>query len=95
MSAVMQPSGNEVSREAYDDVRRSGRANQQHKLVLEALRQHGPSTRHDLVERTGLGLQTVCPRCHELLDRGEIEVVGTAGRPARQVLALTEEDSPE
>ncbi|KGE78258.1 MarR family transcriptional regulator [Halomonas salina] len=91
MGAAMQPSGNEISREAFAEVRRSGRANQQHRMVLEALRQHGPSTRGDLVEHTGLQIQTVCPRCHELLDRGEIEVVGTAGKPASQVLALKEE----
>lgn len=89
MMAVMQPTSNEVSREGLDDVRRSGRASAQQQRVIESLRQHGPSTRQDLADQTGLSLQTICPRCHELLDVGQIEVVGTVGKPAKQLLALT------
>lgn len=90
MTAVMQPKGNEVSREAYDDVTRSGRANAQQQRVMDALVAIGPSTRQQLADYTGLRLQTICPRCKELLDAKALEVVGTVGKPASQVLGLSE-----
>jgi len=90
MPAVMQPTGNEVSREAYDDVTRSGRANAQQQRVIDALGVIGPSTRQQLADHTGLRLQTICPRCRELLDADLIEVVDTVGKPASQVLGLSE-----
>ena len=91
MGAVMQPTGQEVSREGYDDVRRSGRAGRQQQLVMRTLYIYGPSTRQDLAERTGLALASICPRCHELMDAGHVEVVGTVGKPARQQLGLSDE----
>jgi len=90
MTAVMQPTGREVSREAYDDVTRSGRANAQQQRVIDALVAIGPSTRQQLADYTGLRLQTICPRCKELLDAALIDVVGTVGKPASQVLGMSE-----
>lgn len=90
MSAVMQPTGNEVSREALDEVRRTGRATSQYELVLTAIMHYGPSTRQQLAERTGLPLCSVCPRVHELLDTDHLTVMGVSEDPRpRQVLDLT------
>ncbi|SDF72237.1 hypothetical protein SAMN05216571_101386 [Onishia taeanensis] len=86
MTAVMQPTGREVSCEGYDDVSRSGRASRQQEAVLNDVATHGPSTRHAIAERVDLPVSTICGRCKELLDAGELEVVGTVGKPARQVL---------
>lgn len=33
-------------------------------------------TRHELADRTGLLLQTVCPRVRDMFLRGEVEVCG-------------------
>lgn len=87
-TAVIPPTGNEVSREGLDDVRRFGRTSAQQQRVLDALRQIGPSTRQQLADHTGLSLQTICPRCHELLGLVLIDVVGTEGKPAKQLLDL-------
>jgi hypothetical protein len=89
MTALMQPTSNEVKREGLDDVRRSGRSAHQQQAILGAIRWHGPGTRQQLAEATGLALTSVCGRCHELLAVGRLEVVGTQGKPARQVLDLT------
>ncbi|MDT8895459.1 hypothetical protein RSO41_12410 [Halomonas sp. I1] len=89
----MQPTGREVSREGYDDVRRSGRQARQSQQVLEALRTGGPSTRQDLQARTGLALSSICGRCRELLDAGRVTVVGTVGKPSRQLLEYVPETS--
>lgn len=93
MSALMQPSGREVSREGYDDVRRSGRQARQRQQVLDAIRQGGPCTRQRLSELTGLALSSICGRCRELLDAGQLTVIGTAGKPARQILAYVPEEA--
>lgn len=90
MTAVMQPTGREVSREGYDDVNRSGRANRQQRAVMNDVITNGPSTRHQIAERVDLPVSTICGRCKELLDAGALEVVGTAGKPARQVLGLNQ-----
>ncbi|SFU86327.1 helix-turn-helix domain-containing protein [Halomonas korlensis] len=97
VTAVMQPTSNEVKREGFDEVRRSGRASAQQQRVLDVLRQLGPATRQQLADYSGLSLQTICPRCHELLALGLIDVVGTVGKPAKQVLALgrSKKDEPE
>ncbi len=89
MTAVMQPTGKEVSREGWDDVCRSGRAAHQKLAILADLRANGPSTRHEIYERTGIPLASVCGRCNALLDASRLEVVGTVGKPARQVLDLS------
>ncbi|MFM9270924.1 hypothetical protein ACJ7V3_11760 [Halomonas elongata] len=93
MGAMMQPTGREVSREGYDDVRRSGRQARQRQQVLEAFRLGGPCTRQRLSERTGLALSSICARCRELLDAGQLTVIGTAGKPARQILAYVPEEA--
>ncbi|RUR34496.1 hypothetical protein [Vreelandella nanhaiensis] len=89
-TAVMQPTGREVSAEAFHDYRRSGRlcASQQH--VLEAF-SAGPMTRNQAAERTGIPLSSICGRARELLDADLITVMGTTqDKPARQILQLTE-----
>ncbi|WP_136247955.1 hypothetical protein [Halomonas borealis] len=98
MSALMQPTGNEVSREGLDDVRRSGRSGSQQQVILLQLywlAEDQGYTRHELAERTGLALSSVCGRCSELLDVQLLEVVGTRGTPSRQVLALSENGCAE
>lgn len=83
------PTSNEVKREGLGHNTRSGAGVRQRVLVLSALRDHGPATRQDLVERIGIPLSSVCGRCGLLLDSQFIEVIDTEGTPARQVLAIT------
>lgn len=94
-TAVMQPTGNEVSAEAFRDHRRSGRVCASQEVVILALRASLISgvetmTRNELAEKTGLPLSSVCGRCRELLDCSVLTVDGTTkGKPARQLLRLT------
>lgn len=89
-AAVMQPTGREVSAEAFSDLRRSGRLNATQHRVLEALT-IGPMTRNQIEERTGMRLSSVCGRCSELLHADLITVMGTTqDKPVRQKLELTE-----
>ncbi|RUR43347.1 MarR family winged helix-turn-helix transcriptional regulator [Vreelandella populi] len=89
-TAVMQPTGNEVSAEAFRGHRRSGRLCASQQQVLEAFTV-GPMTRNDAADRTGLPLASICGRCRELLDADLIKVTGTTqDKPARQLLQLTE-----
>ncbi|RUR51507.1 MarR family winged helix-turn-helix transcriptional regulator [Vreelandella populi] len=89
-TAVMQPTGNEVSAEAFRGNRRSGRLCASQQQVLEAFTV-GPMTRNDAADRTGLPLASICGRCRELLDADLIKVTGTTqDKPARQLLQLTE-----
>lgn len=93
MNAVMQPTGREVSREGLDDVRRSGKGAVQQGRVLRCLYWQALGqgmTRNALAEMLEMPLSSVCGRCKELLDLDFIEPIGTEGRPARQVLAITE-----
>jgi predicted transcriptional regulator len=54
-------------------------------------RRSGRMKASQLATATGLPLSSVCGRCRELLDLGNIEVAGmTADKPARQKLQLTE-----
>ncbi|WP_237673803.1 MarR family winged helix-turn-helix transcriptional regulator [Vreelandella profundi] len=89
-TAVMQPTGREVSAEAFTDHRRSGRLCASQQQALEAFTT-GPMTRNQAAERTGLPLSSICGRCRELLDADLITVMGiTQDKPARQILQLTE-----
>lgn len=89
-TAVMQPTGNEVSAEAIHDHRRSGRSSATQHQVLEALTAT-PMTRNQIAGRTGLPLSSVCGRCCELLDADLVAVMGTTqDKPARQILQLTD-----
>lgn len=90
MNTAFQPSGNEVKAAAFHDHRRSGRLCASQKAVLDTLAA-GPMTRNQIAGRAVIPLSSVCGRCRELLDLGNIEVAGmTADKPARQKLALTE-----
>lgn len=89
-TAAMQPTGREVSAEAFRDQRQSGRQSASCQRVLEALTV-GPMTRNQLAGRTALPLSSVCGRCRELLDADLITVMGTTqDKPARQILQLTD-----
>ncbi|MBS3670175.1 hypothetical protein [Vreelandella boliviensis] len=89
-TAVMQPTGREVSAEAYHDHRRSGRVCASQQRVLDALTA-GPMTRNQIAGRAALPLSSVCARCRELLDADLLTVMGTTqDKPARQLLQLTE-----
>lgn len=89
-TAVMQPTGREVSAEAFRDHRKSGRLCASQSAVLEALTA-GPMTRNQLAGRAGLPLSSVCGRCRELLDADLVTVMGTTqDKPARQLLQLTD-----
>lgn len=93
MTALMQPTGREVSREGLDDVRRSGRAGRQQMAILRHLywlAEGQGRTRQDMAEALSLALSSVCGRCAELADLGLIAPIGTVGKPARQVLGITE-----
>ncbi|WP_193090841.1 helix-turn-helix domain-containing protein [Halomonas colorata] len=89
-TAAMQPTGREVSAEAFHDHRKSGRLCASQNAVLEALTA-GPMTRNQLAGRAALPLSSVCGRCRELLDADLITVMGTTqDKPARQLLQLTD-----
>ncbi len=93
MTALMQPTSNEIKREGLDDARRSGRTAHQQIKILRALYWCGKGqgwTRQDLTDGLGIALSSVCGRCKELSDLGFIEPIGTTGKPARQVLGITE-----
>jgi DNA-binding MarR family transcriptional regulator len=93
MNTAFQPSGNEVKHAAFQEHRRSGRMKSSQGAVIAALvfADCIAMTRNELAEVTGLPLSSICGRCRELLDLGNIEVAGmTADKPARQKLQLTE-----
>ena len=93
MNAVMQPTSNEVKREGLDDVLRSGRAKGQQGMILHTLYWHAQgegATRQELAEALEIPLSSICGRYKELLDLELIAPIGTRGKPARQLLAITE-----
>lgn len=90
MNTAMQPTGREVSAEAFHDHRHSARQCASRQRVLDALTA-GPMTRNQLAGRTALPLSSVCGRCRELLDANLVTVMGTTqDKPARQLLQLTD-----
>lgn len=54
--------------------------------ILDVLREHGPLSRRDIQERTGLGSATVERLCSALMEEGAVEVAGqmrsSVGRPS-------------
>lgn len=54
--------------------------------ILDVLREHGPLSRRDLQERTGLGSATVERLCSALIEEGTVELAGqvrsSVGRPS-------------
>lgn len=90
MNTAMQPSGNEIKRAALTEHRRSGRLGAQQVRLLQALGDDA-LCRHEIAERTGILITSVCGRCRELLDLDAIAPDGTTDDPRpRQRLALTE-----
>ncbi|APC45914.1 hypothetical protein QHH_02 [Halomonas phage QHHSV-1] len=92
MTALAQPTSNEVKREGLDDVRRSGRSAHQQIRILRSLYWCAEGqgwTRQDLAEGLGIPLSSICGRCSELLDMRFIEPIDTVGKPARQILGIT------
>ncbi|MCL7938805.1 hypothetical protein M8009_00615 [Halomonas sp. ATCH28] len=93
MTALAQPTSNEVKREGLDHARRAGRTALQQGRILRHLywlAEGQGSTRQDMAEALGLALSSVCGRCAELADLELIAPIGTVGKPARQVLGITE-----
>jgi len=93
MTALAQPTSNEIKREGLDDVRGSGRAGHQQSKILHTLYWHARgegATRQALAEALEIPLSSICGRCTELLALQLIEPIGTEGKPARQVLGITE-----
>lgn len=93
MTALAQPTSNEVKREGWDDVRKSGRAAHQQLAILGRLYwicEGWGETRQQMADGLGIALSSVCGRCSELLALGYIEPIGTVGKPARQVLGITD-----
>ena len=93
MNAAMQPTGTEVKREGLDQIRRSGKGAVQQGRVLRCLYWQAMGqgmTRNTLATLLEMPLSSVCGRCKELLDLDFIEPIGSEGKPARQVLGITE-----
>ncbi len=93
MTALAQPTSNEIKREGLDHARRSGRTAVQQQRILRHLywlAKGQGSTRQDMADAMGLALSSVCGRCSELADLELIAPIGTVGKPARQVLGITE-----
>ncbi|SDO71801.1 hypothetical protein SAMN04487957_110112 [Halomonas shengliensis] len=96
MGALAQPTSNEIKREGLADVRRSGRTARQQLKILHTLFWHAVgegATRQQLAEALEIPLSSICGRCSELLDLDLIEPIGTQGKPARQVLAISDKGS--
>lgn len=90
-TTVMQPTGREVSAEAFRDHLRSGRLCASQEQVLEAF-SASEMTRNQAAERTGIPLSSICGRCRELLDLDYLTVISTTqDKPSRQILRLTEQ----
>lgn len=91
--ALAQPTSNEIKREGLDSARRSGRTAHQQIKILHTLYWHAQgegATRQQLAEGLSIPLSSICGRCNELDALGHIETIGTTGKPARQVLGITE-----
>ena len=54
--------------------------------ILDVLREHGPLSRRDIQERTGLGSATIERLCSALIEEGAVELAGqvrpSVGRPS-------------
>lgn len=64
---------NETSLEAYWTERLAFRLGRQAAQVLDDLYVHGPATRAELSQRTGLKIQCICGRVNELVQAGVVE----------------------
>ncbi|WP_447896024.1 hypothetical protein [Vreelandella sp. GE22] len=88
--AVMQPTGREVSAEAFRDHLKSGKVSEYQRRVLKALALRR-MTRNQLADWLDRPLSSICGRCTELLNADLVTVIGTTrDKPARQLLALTD-----
>lgn len=81
-------SGGETSRLAAEQITEF-KARACHERILHALR-HGPLTREQIEEKTGLSGNTVRPRCKEMLNAGLVVVTDRtgfteSGRPAERI----------
>lgn len=64
-----------TSFEAYDSQVRTGKARSQRERILHAI-QAWPRTRNELARDLGIRLASVCGRVGELLEDGQVEVIG-------------------
>ncbi|WP_129138812.1 MarR family winged helix-turn-helix transcriptional regulator [Modicisalibacter coralii] len=100
MQPIGAPTGTEVSLSAYLAHLRKGYLGRQQQTILLALSLSPQSlTRHQLGERAGMSLSSVCGRVSELLDLDYVEVDGTRKDPGssspRTTLRLTEKGRAE
>lgn len=91
-TTLMQPTSNEIKHGALMHARRTGRTSRQQQAILCSLwwAKGLGRTRQELAAELGIALSSVCGRCSELADLDLIEPIDTTGKPARQVLGITE-----
>lgn len=58
---------------AYEALRDSGKLSLKQQTVLGCLFWHGPATRAAIAAQTGMPINAVCGRVHELIQAGHIE----------------------
>src|SRR5690242_12973599 len=63
------------------------------RAIVAALERHGMLTRYELIERTGIQLQSICARLRGLVQAGRLEFTetrkpGPTGRPCRLYRAV-------
>lgn len=64
----------ETSRDAYDEIRDSGKLGEQQRRLMKWLHMHGGEhTRAELAARIGMRLSSVCGRVNELIELGYLE----------------------
>lgn len=70
-----------TSRAAFGALRAEGKLAPQEQRVIQAIRDHGPLTREEISERTGLRLSAVCGRVNKLVELGTLDERGTRLNP--------------
>lgn len=67
---------------AYRDLQAGNHLSPQEQRVIACIEQHGPLTRDEIAERTGLRLSAVCGRVKALVDNGKLIERGTRDNPS-------------
>jgi DNA-binding Lrp family transcriptional regulator len=62
-------------------LRDAGELPEKERIVYEALRQHGPLTREQIAQRTGMKESSSCGRVAGLMEKGLIEPAGVRRNP--------------
>lgn len=66
---------------AYEDLRDAGELSRQERIVFNTVTLHGPMTREEIEEKSGLRLASVCGRVNKLLEKGVLVEVGEKKNP--------------